>query len=398
MAGGPSAPYGCQLLNINKTDCQSPANEKAVAKFENGLAPGYYRYLLTGGNPYGHSPDPRIWYDGEGASSLPPAVYQLTNTTHPPLLPYDSYAASPVHRLFQMWQDLDCSAKRATAANPSGCLNDLFAWVENTVGSGSNGAAPPSGGYTGEGSTSPQFFNMQAGDAAYLKLLADGYTMSDNYHQAVQGGTGANHIMLGTGDAIFFSDLAHNAAVPPHNPVDPTNPGQPLPGFSSALSEVENPNPQPGTNNFYTQDGYGGGSGSPAATPPNANYGGGSYVRCNDASQGGVSPVRNYLKALNPSIDPNCEPGHYYLVNNYNPGYFGDGSNAYQNTNAANTVFTVPPSNVRNIGNCYRTPRLRGRGSAISSTSTSRTPSPYIQAQTTSTATSATGRSITRRS
>jgi phospholipase C len=126
-----------------------------------------------------------------------------------------------------------------------------------------------------------------------------------------------------------------------------------LPGFSSALAEVENPNPQPGTNNFYTQDGYGGGPnfGSPANKPPNANYGGGSYVRCNDASMPGVAAVRNYLKALNPSIDPRCEPGAYYLVNNYNPGYFGDGSNAYQNTNAANTVYTVPPSDVPNIGN-----------------------------------------------
>ena len=169
MAGGPFAPYGCQLLEHQQNRLQYARQRAAVAKYENGLATGYYKYLLTGGNPYGSAPDPRIWYDGQGASSLPPAVYQLTNTTHSPFLPYDSYAASPVHRLFQMWQDLDCSAKRATAANPSGCLNDLFAWVENTVGAGSNGAAPPSGGYTGEGSTSPQFFNVQAGDAPYLK-------------------------------------------------------------------------------------------------------------------------------------------------------------------------------------------------------------------------------------
>ena len=253
-------PTAVNCSNINGTDCNTPANVAAVKKFENGLAPDYYQFLLTGGTGQtSGSPDPRIWYDGQGASNLPPGVYQLTNTTHSPFLPYDSYAASPVHRLFQMWQELQCSVKTVTAKNPSGCLNDLFAWVENTVGAGSNGAAPPSGGYTGEGSTAPQFFNVQAGDAPYLKLLADTYTMSDNYHQAVLGGTGANHIMLGTGDAIFFSDVAHNPAMPPNNPVDPTNPGQPLPGFNSALSEVENPNPQPGTNNFYTQDGYGGG-------------------------------------------------------------------------------------------------------------------------------------------
>ena len=47
---------------------------------------------------------------------------------------------------------------------------------------------------------------------------------------------------------------------------------------------------------------------------------------------------------------PNCEPGHYYLLNNYNPGYFGDGSNAYTDNNASNTVFTIPPSSVRSIG------------------------------------------------
>ena len=49
-------------------------------------------------------------------------------------------------------------------------------------------------------------------------------------------------------------------------------------------------------------------------------------------------------------VAPNCANNHYYLVNNYNPGYFGDGSNAYTDANAANTVFTIPPSNVKTIG------------------------------------------------
>jgi len=31
-------------------------------------------------------------------------------------------------------------------------------------------------------------------------------------------------------------------------------------------------------------------------------------------------------------------------------GYFGDGTNAYTDTNPSNTVYTVPPSSVRNIG------------------------------------------------
>ncbi len=46
----------------------------------------------------------------------------------------------------------------------------------------------------------------------------------------------------------------------------------------------------------------------------------------------------------------NALPGRWYFLNNYNPGYFGDGSNAYTDNNDNNTVFTIPPSNVRNIG------------------------------------------------
>jgi phospholipase C len=194
------------------------------------------------------------------------------------------------------------------------------------------------------------FYNVQQGDAPYLKELADNYSMSDNFHQSVWGGTGANHIMLGTGDAIWFSDGNGTALVPPNNPVDPANPGTPVVGHTSALSEIENPNPQSSTNNYYTQDGYGGGSRSPTAVAPTANYGGGSYSNCSDSTQPGVGPVLTYLSALARKVNSNCESGHYYILNNYNPGYFGDGTNAYTDTNASNTVFTIPPSSVRNIG------------------------------------------------
>jgi phospholipase C len=33
------------------------------------------------------------------------------------------------------------------------------------------------------------FLNMQKSESPYLKYLADQYTMSDNYHQPVMGGT-----------------------------------------------------------------------------------------------------------------------------------------------------------------------------------------------------------------
>jgi phospholipase C len=360
-------PFGCKALGITltppATDCNSPANVAAVTPFENGLSltptnsggPVFYQYLLTGGTGQTSGgktsstlvPDARVLYDGQDASALPPGPFQLTS----PSLPYDAYAASPVHRLFQMWQDLDCSAAAATTADPSGCRHDLFPWVEATVSSGSNGAAQPAG-WIGEGSTAMNFFNVQTGDAPYLKSLADAYAMSDNYHQAVLGGTGANHIMLGTGDAIWFSDGNGTPEVPPNNPVDPAMPGTPVPGHSSALSEIENPDPMPDTNNFWKQDGYGGGPFTYGGqTPTNMNYGGGSYVNCADNSQHGVPAVTSYLGGLTPKIKPNCEAGHYYLVNNYNPGYFGDGKNAFTDMNPNNTPFTIPPSNVRNIGN-----------------------------------------------
>jgi phospholipase C len=38
------------------------------------------------------------------------------------------------------------------------------------------------------------------------------------------------------------------------------------------------------------------------------------------------------------------------LLNNYNPGYFGQGENAFLDTSAFNTVFTIPPSSTPSIG------------------------------------------------
>jgi phospholipase C len=313
---------------------------QAVAS-ENGLAPGYSKYLLTGGTGQASKvPDQRI----KDVMNLPPGPFQLTSDT----MPYDAYVTSPVHRFYQMWQQTDCNTWYATESNPSGCRNDLFPWVEATIGAGSNGK-PQAKGFstewsptdvtTGEGSTAMGFYNVAKGDAPYLKFLADTYAMSDNYHQAVMGGTGANHIMMGTGDAIFFSDANGNPAVPPHN--QEVYSGTPDAGV---VDEIENPNAAPGTNNWYTEDGYGGGGfGGPV-------YGGGSYTNCSDSDAPGAFAVLSYLSDLPTLIDPRCEPGHYYLLNNYNPGYFGDGSNAFTDHNVDNTAFTIPPSTVRNIG------------------------------------------------
>jgi phospholipase C len=287
LAGGPTTPY---LTSI--------ADAKAA---ENGLPDDYYQYLTTGGTGLkSGTVDTRL----PNATALPPGPFQLT-----PHIGYDDYSASPVHRFYQMWQQLDCSAEYATRGNPSGCKSDLFPWVETSVGAGGNGKAQPAGfndRSTGEGSTAMGFYNVLQGDAPYFKSLADEYAMSDNFHQSIQGGTGANHVALGTGDAVWFSDGKGKAVAPP-------------------VLNTENPDPAAGTNNWYAQDGYSGGT----------------YSGCADDEQPGVAAVNGYLKSMH--VRPNCEKGHYYLLNNYAPGYYGDGS-------VNSDQFAIPPSSVRTIG------------------------------------------------
>jgi phospholipase C len=65
----------------------------------------------------------------------------------------------------------------------------------------------------------------------------------------------------------------------------------------------------------------------------------------------GTRASRLPLAQLAHSVTPDEVFGSDNLLNNYNPGYFGDGSNAYTDHNVANTPFTIPPSSVRNIGN-----------------------------------------------
>jgi phospholipase C len=356
LVGGPKVsfiPNQC-AAGTPIQDCE--ASLVLAKQSESGLPVDYYPALLSGGTgQQSHTPDVRISH----VNDLPSGPFQLTNGG---AFTYDSYAASPVHRFYQMWQQLDCSAERATADNPSGCNGQLFSWVEVTVGAGGNGApqAPnfdteysPDAVTTGEGSTALGFYNVLRGDVPYLASLADRYAMSDNFHQSVDGGTGANHIMLGHGDAIWFSDSAGNPAKPPQNLKVFTQSylGGPNPD-AGTVDEVENPNPASGTNNWYTQDGYGknANAGLPPPFPVAPVSGGGSYSDCSDPDAPGVKPIVEYLASLPHPIDAHCEAGHYYLLNNYNPGYFGNGKNAYTDQNPANTPFTVPPSSTRGIG------------------------------------------------
>jgi acid phosphatase len=243
-----------------------------------------------------NSPDNRF------PTNLPNAPYQITK--YVPYFDdhleykggcefYGAYVGDPLHRFYQMTQQT------------LGYQAMLNTWVANTAGD-DNGAIPPAPIY--QGAVQMGYYNMAAGDAPILRNLAQHYAISDNYHQAVQGGTGANHIALGTGFAASYQNASGQATAPP-------------PG------EIENPNPKPGTNNNYSQDGYG------SSTKPNT---GGSYSECADPTQPGVGPIDNYLAALPYKTLKNCQAGRYYLLNNYNAGYNIDGT--------VNTApYTVPP-------------------------------------------------------
>jgi phospholipase C len=355
LVGGPKVSYIPNECAAGTPIEQCAASLTLAKQSETGLPDADYIDLLTGGTGQtSKTPDDRI----SNVNDLQAGPFQLTNGS---TFLYDAYSASPVHRFYQMWQELNCAAERSTATNPSGCDAQLFSWVEVTVGAGTNGEAQasnfsteysPSAKTTGEGSTSLGFYNVQQGDVPYFKSLADHYAMSDNFHQSVNGGTGANHIMFGHGDMIWYTNPDGTPGRPPEGQkVYQTYDGETNPD-AGVVHEIENPNPAKGTNNWYSEDGYGNSdnAGYPAPYTAAPVSGGGSYSDCSDPSQPGVKEVLKYLASLPHPVKSNCEPGHYYLLNNYNPGFFGDGRNAYTDTNPANTPFTIPPSTTPSIG------------------------------------------------
>ena len=112
---------------------------------------------------------------------------------------YGAYVGDPLHRFYQMWQQY-------------GHHGQLNTWVANTAGD-DNGAQPPAAIF--QGAVQMGFYNMARGDAPILSDLARHYAISDNYHQAVMGGTGANHIALGTGFAASYQNSSGQAVPPP---------------------------------------------------------------------------------------------------------------------------------------------------------------------------------------
>jgi phospholipase C len=267
-----------------QSDTGAPFKTIAEASVEKDMDPGDLDILTTGAT-------------GLAANALDTRVPGAGSLTGPfplqgPHLSDDDYTGDTTHRFYQDWQQDDCSVASVTKSNNAGCLSDLFPFVMSTY-SASNKSLGNSMG----------FYNAQQEQAPILKMLADRFMLGDNFHQSFHGGTGANHFMLGTGDAGFWSDGAGNPVTPPS-------------------SLIANPNPKAGTNNTYTVDG--------------------NFSNCADINQPGVQPIISYLENLPYAAEPNCKPNHYYMLNNTNPGYLPNGS--------LSGGSNLPPSSVRTIG------------------------------------------------
>jgi phospholipase C len=266
---------------------------------DSGLPPQDQFLFGTGGTglPFTLGPDTRI----TNVNGLPPGPFQMTG----PTMPYDAYTGDTIHQFFQMYQQVDCAIDRehVSHGNPTGCLHDLQSAVTTTYAT-PVGATPHDTGQT------MAFFNMQKGDVPVFKRLADRYTMSDNYHQPVLGGTGPDSVPLGFADQVFFGDGNGGVALPP-------------------ASTVYNPNPQPsaypGNFNLYTHRGQ--------------------WFNCSDASAPGIKPILDYLAKLPYEMSPNCQAGAFYNAVNINPAWTPQGT---AQSGAPGQV--VPPVTMRSIG------------------------------------------------
>jgi phospholipase C len=257
-----------------------------------GLSPQDQVLFGTGGTGLSFTlgPDTRI----TNVNALPPGPFQLTG----PAMPFDAFTGDTIHQYFQMVQQMDCALdeEHVSRSNPTGCLHDLQSAVTTTY------STPPGGTPHDTGQTMA-FFNMQNGDAPLFKSLADQYTMSDNYHQPVMGGTGPDSQPLGFADQVFFSDGNSHPATP-------------------AAVNIYNPDPQTGMLNLYTHRAQ--------------------WFNCSDETQPGIGAIASYLKSLPYTLQTRCDTGEYWQAVNVNPAFTPKG--------LPQSGLVVPPTAQRSIG------------------------------------------------
>ena len=278
-------------------DVNGVQNPPAAALLHLGGDPGLPaadQFLLgTGGTglPYKFGPDTRI----TNVNTLPPGPFQMTGAT----MPYDAYTGDTIHQFFQMYQQMDCAIDKehVTRDNPTGCLQDLQSAITTTYGT-PNGATPHETGQT------MAFFNMQQGDVPIFKFLAEEYTINDNYHQPVMGGTGPDSVPLGFADQVFFSDANGKPATPPAH-------------------TIYNPDPVPGTLNLYQHRAQ--------------------WFNCSDEEgQPGVKAILNYLNKLPYALETKCDRDHFYNAVNIKPAWAPQGT--------PNGAGSIPPVTMTSIG------------------------------------------------
>ncbi len=264
----------------------------SLAGGDPGMPPQDQFLFGTGGSGLSFTlgPDTRI----TNVNALPPGPFQLTGVA----LPFDAFTGDTIHQYFQMVQQMDCGLdeEHVSRSNPTGCLHDLQSAVTTTY------STPPGGTPHDTGQTMA-FFNMQNGDAPLFKSLADRYTMSDNYHQPVMGGTGPDSQPLGFADQVFFSDGNGHPATP-------------------AALNIYNPDPQSGTLNLYTHRAQ--------------------WFNCSDATQPGIGAIASYLKSLPYTLQTRCGTGEYWQAVNVNPAFTPKG--------LPQSGLVVPPTAQRSIG------------------------------------------------
>ena len=264
----------------------------AVPGGDPGL-PQQDQYLLgTGGTGLVHTygPDTRI----TNVTDLPPGPFQETG----PNMPFDAFTGDTDHLFFPMWQQADCAidSEHVSSDNPTGCLHDLLPAVSTTW-------STPPGGIPHDTGQNMAFYNMQQGDAPVFKSLADQFTISDNYHQPVMGGTAPDSLPLGFADQIFYSDNHGNPATP-------------------AADNIYDPDPAPGTLNLYS----------------NAFR----WFDCSDKSHPGIAAIASYLMSLPYTVQTRCDPGEYWMARNTDP--------AFTPTGLPQSGLVQPPTTQRSIG------------------------------------------------
>ena len=286
---GPNYAQAVQRLGSNRHGLYTvdPIRLDAYSKLPQPLLTGVFNPQTL--QLFGNIPDARF---ARLNTNGPFQITRFVNYTDP-----SAATGDPVHRFFQMWQQTAGTNRRL----------DMFTWVATTAGQGGDtpGVTPANPGQGGE---LMGFFNMATGDAPFFKSLADQYAMSDNYHQAIMGGTGANFFAIATGDVAVYNEGGQPATPP--------------------VNQIENPDPLPRTPNFYIQDGYAGGS----------------YVNCSDPEQPGVGAILDVLEKH--ERRSNCAPGVYYLLNNYDAPFTLNGSPRTLGPNK----FVYPPQHVPTIG------------------------------------------------